>query len=316
MKKEEITLKNTKAEILEALNDALEREKNIAKMKSNPEKEEKERKVKQAIETSKENVEKNIFSEELINKFKNLELAIASEEEKLNNLYGIEKELNDLTIVMNAGKDCLLDIENKKKEETEKLNLTIKELEERYKEKEQELQKEYDLKAKNLKQERDRENEEYNYKTKREREISNNKWEDEKQTREANLKAQEIETKKLLEEAKEKANNTKELEKKVNEIPTLLEKEYTRGRKDATSEIEKENKYQIELLKKDYQNTIDRQEDKINALKEELEKAHSLNSILQERMDKAYAELKELATKTVEATGGVKILGNNQTEIK
>ena len=48
MKKEEITLKNTKAEILEALNEALEREKVINKTKSNPEKEEKERKVKQA----------------------------------------------------------------------------------------------------------------------------------------------------------------------------------------------------------------------------------------------------------------------------
>lgn len=35
MKKEEITLKNTKAEILEALNEALEREKNMSKMKYN-----------------------------------------------------------------------------------------------------------------------------------------------------------------------------------------------------------------------------------------------------------------------------------------
>lgn len=316
MKKEEITLKNTKAEILDALNEALEREKNMNKMKSNPEKEEKTRKINQAIEETKKNVEKNIFSEELINKFKDLELAIASEEEKLKNLYGIEKELNDLTIVMNAGKDCLIDIENKKREETEKLKTSIKELEEEYKNKSEELQKEYDLKAKNLKLERDRETEEYNYKTKREREISNNKWEDEKKTREATLKAQELETKKILEEAKENANNIKELEKKVNEIPTLLEKEYTRGRKEVTQELEKENKYQVELLKKDYQSTIDRQEDKINALKEELEKAYNLNATLQEKMDKAYVEIKELATKTVEATGGVKILGNNQSEIK
>lgn len=316
MKKEEITLKNTKAEILDALNEALEREKNMNKMKSNPEKEEKTRKTNQAIEETKKNVEKNIFSEELINKFKDLELAIASEEEKLKNLYGIEKELNDLTVVMNAGKDCLIDIENKKKEETEKLKTSIKELEEEYKNKSEELQKEYDLKAKNLKLERDRETEEYNYKTKREREISNNKWEDEKKTREVALKSQELETKKLLDEAKENANNIKELEKKVNEIPTLLEKEYTRGRKEATQELEKENKYQVELLKKDYQSTIDRQEDKINALKEELEKAYKLNATLQEKMDKAYVEIKELATKTVEATGGVKILGNNQSEIK
>lgn len=36
--------------------------------------------------------------------------------------------------------------------------------------------------------------------------------------------------------------------------------------------------------------------------------------MLQEKMDKAYAQLKELATKTVESAGGVKIIGNNQGE--
>ena len=53
MKKEEITLKNTKQEILDALNAALEREKNIAKVKSNPDQEEKERKIKVAVEETK-----------------------------------------------------------------------------------------------------------------------------------------------------------------------------------------------------------------------------------------------------------------------
>ena len=68
MKKEEITLKNTKAEILEALNEALEREKNMSKVKYDPEKEEKKQKVEKAVEVSKENVEQKIFSEELNNK--------------------------------------------------------------------------------------------------------------------------------------------------------------------------------------------------------------------------------------------------------
>lgn len=82
MKKEEITLKNTKAEILEALNQALEREKNINKTKSDPQKEELERKKKESI-LSKENIKQNIFSDELITKFKNLEMAIEALEEKL-----------------------------------------------------------------------------------------------------------------------------------------------------------------------------------------------------------------------------------------
>ena len=92
MKNEEITLKNTKAEILDALNAALEREKNMAKIKYEPEKEEKAKKIEKAIEVSKENVEKKIFSEEFNNKFRDLEIAIEAEEEKLKELYGIEKE--------------------------------------------------------------------------------------------------------------------------------------------------------------------------------------------------------------------------------
>ena len=127
----------------------------------------------------------------------------------------------------------------------------------------------------------------------------------------------EEETNKLLAEAKEKNKYFEDLEKKVEEIPNLISKEYEKGKKDATIELEKEHKYNSELLKKDFQSIIDRQNDKIEALKEELEKAHNLNSSLQEKMDKAYIELKELATKTVEANGGVKILSqNNQNESK
>lgn len=114
MKKEEITLKNTKAEILEALNEALEREQNMAKIKYEPEKEEKSKKVEKAIEVTRENVENKIFSEELNNKFKDLETAIQAEEEKLKNLYGIENELNNLVVVVNAGKDYILELENTK----------------------------------------------------------------------------------------------------------------------------------------------------------------------------------------------------------
>lgn len=316
MKKEEITLKNTKAEILDALNEALEREKNLASTKSNPEKEEKEKKIEKAIEVSKENVEQKIFSEELNKKFQDLEIAISAEEEKLKDLYGVEGELNNLTVVMNAGKDCIAEIEKNKKIETEKYNDQIKELEEKYKIKTEELESGYEIKEKNLKIERERENEEYAYKIKREREISNNKWEDEKQEREEKLAKAEEETNKLLEEAKSKIEYMKELETKVNEIPELLKAEYERGKKETTEVLTKEHKYATELLKKDYANTIDRQEDKITVLKEELEKSNNLNGILQEKLDKAYVEVKELATKTVEATGGVKILGNGQNDNK
>ena len=131
----EITLKNTKAEILEALNAALKREKDINKMKSDPVKEEKAKKEKAAIKNTKENVEKNIFSQELINKFNELELAISTLENKLKDLYGVEKELNNLTVIMNAGKDCIANIEEEKLQKKQELEEKIKKLDEEYKEK-------------------------------------------------------------------------------------------------------------------------------------------------------------------------------------
>ena len=316
MKGEEITLKNTKAEILDALNEALEREKNMTKMKYEPEKEEKKQKVEKAIESTRESVEKKIFSEELNNKFLDLETAIKAEEEKLKELYGVEKELNNLTIVVNAGKDYMAELENNKRVKTEELNNSIKELEEQYKVKKEELEKEYETKTKALKLERDRELEEYTYKTKREREIANNKWEDEKAERENILAKKEEEVTILLEEAEEKAEQIKELENKVNDIPALLEKEYARGRKEAMAELEKDHKFATELLKKDFQNTIDRQNDKIESLKEEVQKSSEEKKSLQEKLDLSYNQIKEMATKTVEATGGVKIIGNNNNDIK
>ena len=314
MKKEEITLKNTKAEILEALNQALEREKNINKTKSDPQKEELERKKKESISESKENIKQNIFSDELITKFKNLEMAIEALEEKLKNLYGLEGELNNFTLVVNAEKDFLADLEIKKKVEIEKLETSIQELEAEYKKKNKELEEEYATKAKTLKLERDREVEEYDYKLKREREIVNNKWEDEKKIREVNLKNLEDEAKKKLKEVTEKETYLKELEQKVEGIPEMMLKEYERGRKEATAELKKEQEYQTELLKKDFQNTIDRQADKIKSLEGELEKISALNVSMQDKMDKAYVEMKELATKTVEANGQVKIFSNNQAD--
>ena len=285
MKKEEITLKNTKAEILEALNQALEREKNINKTKSDPQKEEVERKKKESISESKENIKQNIFSDELINKFKNLETAIEALEEKLKNLYGLEGELNNFTLVVNAEKDFLADLEIKKKVEIEKLETSIQELEAEYKKKNKELEEEYATKAKTLKLERDREVEEYDYKLKREREIVNNKWEDEKKIREVNLRNLEDEAKKKLKEVTEKETYLKELEQKVEGIPEMMLKEYERGRKEATAELKKEQEYQTELLKKDFQNTIDRQADKIKSLEGELEKISALNVSMQDKMD-------------------------------
>ncbi|MDR3289341.1 MAG: hypothetical protein LBT22_07935 [Peptococcaceae bacterium] len=314
--KEEISLKNTKQEILDALNDVLEKEKNAIATKSNPAKEEQEKVIAKAIESSKVNVEQKIFSEELNNKFKDLEKAIQAEEEKLEALYGIEKELQRVTLVINAGKDAIAQTEFEKRNKVEELNCAIEDLETRYKEKNLELQQEYETTSRKLKLERERENEAYSYKQKRERDIENNNWADEKATREEALSKTEAETKRLLGEATEKVDYIKGLETKVNEIPKTLQKEYERGAEEATRALEKEHEHKVALSEKDYESTAVRLNDKVEALTAELAKSAKLNVTLQEKLDHAYVEIKELATKTVEASSGVKIIGNSSSENK
>lgn len=308
MKNEEITIKNTKAEILEALNEALEREKNIKSTKFDPVKEAKDEEITKAVKASKVNVEQNIFSIEFTNKFNELERAIEAEEEKLKNLYGIEEELQNIVLVINAGKERISKIENEKKIKAEEITSEIQQLEENFKRKNEELQQEYADKAKQLKMERDRENEEYTYKLKRDRAIENDKWEDEKNEREEKLAKMEAEAKNLLEEATNKAEYIKQLEEKVNNIPILLQEEYERAKKEISKELNKEYEYKTALAEKDYANTTDRLNDKIEAITKELEKSNQLNLTLQEKLDNAYIEIKNLATKTVETSGKVKII--------
>ena len=313
-KNEEISLKNTKQEILDALNDALEREKKKEVERFEPEVEAKKKSDEKAVAETRKNVEDNIFSEELNNKFKSLEIAIKVEEDKLKELFDIEKELNHLVVATNAGHELLEKLRVEKEEEENSWKEKIELLEKEYKDKLKSLEEEYKNQALELEKSRKREVEEYTYQTKRERELDQDKWQEEKKKREVDLANKENEVSVLLKDAKEKEKYLQELEKKVGDIPSLLEKEYKRGCDEVSKILERENKYQKDLMEKDYSNTIDRQKDKIESLEKEIDTLNNQNNKLQDKLDKAYSEIKDMATKTVQATGGLKILNSHSKE--
>ena len=96
----------------------------------------------------------------------------------------------------------------------------------------------------------------------------------------------------------------------VNNNINKLESEY----KEKEEELAKDFKFEKDLLVSEYKNTIDRQNDKIEGLSVEIDRLNDMNKQLQNKMGKAYSELKDIATKTVEANGGVKILNNNNPD--
>ena len=306
---QEITMKNTKAEMLEALNSALERAAAAESGMLNPIKAEKEKVEKKAVESAKISSEQNIFSAELIGKFKDLQTAIAAEESRLKELYGTAEELQKLALVIEAGRERQgqLDIENKAK--IEEANAVIERLRTEYAQKKAELQEEYDVMAKKLKTERARELEEYQYTKEREREKENNSWADEKAARESELAKKEEQAQIILAEAESKAEYVKTLESKVESIPSLLETEKVSAINTTTAELTQIHGHKIALIEKDHQNAIDRANDKITYLEKELAASDKNAITLQNKLDKAYAEIRELATKTVESASGVKIIG-------
>lgn len=310
MAESEITTKNTKAEILDALKDALKRAELAEKGRLNPEKEEKERNDKRAIESAKKAVEQNIFSQELNQKFTDLQAAIAAEENRLQELYGMGREVQKLALVIEAGRERIAEIEAAKSEKEETAKKNLERMNAEYGQRSAELQTEHDRYIKNQKMERTRENEEYQYNLARTHERENNAWTDERAARELELQKREAQATTLLAEAESKTGYIRSLEEKAESIPNLIAAERASAIAATTETLEREYAHQSALAEMERQNAVARLEDKVAFLEKEIDGSTKAVSMLQGKLDKAYSEIRDLATKTVESAGGVKIIGN------
>jgi septal ring factor EnvC (AmiA/AmiB activator) len=107
---------------------------------------------------------------------------------------------------------------------------------------------------------------------------------------------------------KAKPNISEHLNQKLTVFGELLETEKKIVADTATENLRREFEYKSALSEKDYKNTAERLDDKIKYLEKELDTANKSVATLQNKLDKAYAEIRELATKTVESASGVKII--------
>lgn len=310
MAEADISMKNSKAEILEALNQAKQRLERAERARLNPEKTEKENTERRAVESAKKAVEQNIFSKELNDRFNDLQTAIAAEERRLQELYGVGREVQKLALVIEAARDRVAEIDAAKAEKESAAKVSLESLRSEYAQKHAELQAEYDTTTKKMKLERTRENEEYQYNLTRAREKETNAWADEKAAREAELQRREARAAELLAEAEAKAEYIRSLEERVEGIPQLLATERESAIAAVTDELNREHKHQSALQEMESKNAVLRLEDKLATLEKQLVAANKSVELMQNKLDKAYSEMRDLATKTVEATGGLKILGN------
>lgn len=310
----EVSLKSTKQQIWDTYQKTLkELESTKAQKQTSKEKSEQLRK-----ETVKESAQdlllKDILNEDIIKQYSDLVETIDYMKEEIKSLYGIEAEINTL--------EALVNTHNELKEKLEKEYLERKAvLESEYEQRVSELENEFlKKKTKNeeeieeLKKERAREEEQYLYDLKKSRRDDNDKWEEEKAKRTLELKAKEDEFEAKKMEADDKILSYYKIQDELQELKDNQEEIVKQAVNKAIENSNKEHLVEKTMLEKEKKWLEEKYTNDNNALVERLNAEKENNKILAGKLDAAYAQIRDIATQTVQANGAIRIMETNSSK--
>lgn len=301
-----ITEKNTKKEILEALQ---ETEKKLADLKAtNTTTADKVKNdaIRIEEEQAEDLINMNILNDTIVNQYKSLKDTISMYESKLQELHKIEVGLNTLESIAivqrqkeeeykTTNEKIIADFKLEYAEKKMAAEENITQLKAEYAKSKTKLEEEYNQLKENLEIQRKREAEEYDYNLKRKRAIENDKWEDEKALREKTLSDREL-------AIIERENNIKELDVKIEELTAnynnLLKEQQVKIDKafeDGVAKAKKSCAIEIASIKKDAEWKAELDKSKIEALNQTLLTKEEEAKELRAKLDSAYTRIQEMA---------------------
>lgn len=318
---QEISVKSTKQQILNAYMEAKEKLDMIDKMKDDPVIIAKKEDENRVIESANQVAGLNILSPEIVSKYKDLCKAIELKQAELKEYYEISERANSLVALINSHKELKMKLEeelkslrettlSKMEEEKDELKKSIDELDKSYIEKKKNLDKEYSDYFAKCKTDRKRNEEDYQYDIERKHKIENDLWEDEKNKREKELLNKEVLINEKLEELNKKVDYYNEIENKISKIPELISEATKKAKEECKDEISKIHAYEIKSINTKNAYELNSLNDRIDRLTSELSSKEDEIIYLQERLDNAYEQMKQLASDTVKSSGIVKILNS------
>ena len=312
-----VTMKSTKQEIMDALHEAERALKQKQEIMTTPAVEQKKAEEETTITEAAQDVEANIFSDEMNKKYKNLAEAIALMETRLKEQYEVETALLNLVNVTNAAKELQLKMERENEELKRSLEAREKEERDKHVAALSKLDAEYAQRKESLEATRKREKEEYDYNLKREHKINDDKYADERAAIEKELAAARADAEKLAAETEKRKTEIEEMEKKIADFPNVLKAEHDKGYTEGEKAAGKEYGYKKTMSDKEHEFELRERDNQISRLTADAKEKASKIASLEEKLDSAYAQLRELATKTVESNGSIKVIGgNNDTPTK
>ena len=327
-KEKEISVKNTKNELLDAYNELLEKVKRQAPQdrKSQKETEEKVETVRLASSNSDEKIVKNIAELKLnigssldnieaslmteYKKLTQLQESIKIENKNLNELYDISSNAHSLAALIQAQKEKKLQFE-------EERDATLEEFDNMMREKKllwEKEQKEKEITSKEqesqIKKQKQREEDEYNYNLQLTRKKEQDAFDAKKDAKEKEL-AEKIMTveknlteRELMISAKEK--EYVELKTKVDNFPKELEKAIKDAEKSVTEKIERTYKFEAELKAMEIEGALKLNEQTINTLQAKIKDQELFVAQLTTKADSAGAQVKDIAVKAIEGASATR----------
>lgn len=279
-------------------------------------------KIENTIKLAEEVLSMNILNDETTSEYNDLNALIKAKKDEITKLYGIEVSQDGLQAIKNA----YLVVSNSFAEylktnddefnlaqqvEYDEVNAKIDADTLANDEKVNAIYDEISIKKDANKQETQREQAEYDYNLKRTRkqnlEIRNKAIAD----REKTMQLKEQEVNERHQSCLDELQKIAELQAKVDDIPNLIMNAKLEGASEKEKELGKDYGYKSAISKKDselqisdLQNEYNRLENKYNILCKE-------KNSLSEKLDKCYAESRQLATDTVKSTGGINILNSD-----
>lgn len=301
MSKREVTMKDTKQVIFDKLQEVQDELNSAKAVTYDPREEKKTVEKKETLKKAESIVSLNILNYDIMDKYNALNKAIEIKESELNDLYAIDAKVTEIAALIETKKQIGNDLEeehkNRVKDLEEKYNSLNNQLQEKLNKTEKEIENFKEIQDK----ERQREKEEFEYNRDRERKIENDKWEDEKAQREADLTAKEKEYENKKEELREKLETIFTLEEKVAEIPTLIEDAKTEAAAKAKADLEKIHAIKETSRKKEVELDMKLLEAERDNLKESCDKKDAEIEELKAKLESAQGRVETIATTAVNA---------------
>ena len=316
---EKVTSKSTKDVIYNAYKEAMEKIAKMEQEKFDPVAEKEAARKKEMFKSADEIIKSGILNDTVVEQYLNLEAAIEAKKKELQEMYNIEKEASTFTALVNAHKDKEEELKTeyalKEKTAVEALEQRKAEIEaeiasllENHKAKINKCNDEEEERKAEIKKARLREEEEYEYSRDRKRKLDEDQWADERNARISEMEELEASVMSREEAVSVREEKISEMEEQIKAIPGLVEEARQEGIKKGKTEAEKSHAFEKRHMETEFSYQKKDLEGQVERLQADLVAEKALSTSLQNKLDGAYAQMRELAADTVKSNGGVKIL--------